>query len=416
MKTTDALDDDAPLHPFHPLEALKPFKPLAWALVISAMVHVLGFTALHAGGAHANESPDDALAEPILQASLIPATLIESPTLTALTNSANRAIPGASAGLTMQAAPPSIAQAHTSPPAAAPELATSTPAPLPDPTTEAPQKSSDAQAPIPSNPTATTTLAPAESQTAAVIPPAAIITAPAPITGPSTPEPAQAVAYRLPNQLTVHFEANSRGVMGKSVMAWKKSTDVLTQTTQYEAQLSTTATVLFKTFEHRFKSSGVINDLGLAPLNVEEKRTNGSIIATTVEPDKNRAIISSQAGFLPYDPQAHDLVSLMVQLAILAQTQPQWQQAGTAHDFTVYRPSGIKRWRFQSFGLANIVLGEKQLQTIYVRRVAVGAQADYEDQYHFWLDLNHYGFPVKMRVVDAKNNVSDIQMVDWQES
>jgi hypothetical protein len=228
-------------------------------------------------------------------------------------------------------------------------------------------------------------------------------------------EPAPSATYRLPNQVTLHYEANRSGFQGKSTLSWKKSIDAAAQSTRYEAQLASSATVLFKTFEHRFKSTGVINDWGLAPLRVEEKRTNGSTVATTIEPANNRVIISSKEGFLPYDPLAHDLVSLMVQLAILAQTQPSWQQAGTAQDFTVYRPSGIKRWRFQSMGITTITLGARQHQTVYVRRVTPSGEIDYEDQYHFWLDLNRYGFPVKMRLVDSKNNATDITMIDWQE-
>ncbi len=411
MKSTLSAEKDALLLP----KTLKPFKTLAWALLASLLIHALGFTALQAGGTHANEPPDGTFAEHVLQASLIPATLIESPTLSALTPPENPATATTAAAFTIQTASPATAPTQTPPLTVAPKPASPEPVHRPEQNTAPLPISSDSQALSPTTVAQPNSLAPIDIQTATLTSPGPIVTAPASLTRPTTPEVAQGSPYRLPNQLTVRFEANSSGVMGKSVLSWKKTSDLLTQTTQYDAQLSTTATVFFKTFEHRFKSSGVINSLGLAPLNVEEKRTNGSIIATTIEPDKNRAIISSQTGFLPYDPQAHDLVSLMVQLAILAQTQPQWQQAGTAHDFTVYRPSGIKRWRFQSFGLASIVLGEKQLETIYVRRVAIDSQADYESQYHFWLDLNHYGFPVKMRMVDAKNNVTDIQMVDWQE-
>jgi hypothetical protein len=48
--------------------------------------------------------------------------------------------------------------------------------------------------------------------------------------------------------------------------------------------------------------------------------------------------------------------------------------------------------------------------------VPLGAEPDFEDQFHFWLDLSLYGFPVKIRQIDSKGNVTDISMIDWQES
>jgi hypothetical protein len=211
----------------------------------------------------------------------------------------------------------------------------------------------------------------------------------------------------------VRYEAHVSGLSGKSVLTWKKTTQAHTQT--FEAQLISSATILFKTFEHRYKSSGVINTTGLMPLSVEEKRTSGNTVATTIEPDNKRVIISSKEGFLPYDPLGKDLVSLMLQLSIYTQTQPLWLKAGTAQDFTVYRPSGIKRWRFQSMGMDTIQLKDQLVQAVYIKRVPLSAEPDYEDQHHFWLDPKHYGFPVKMRLVDNKGRSTDIAMTDWQE-
>ncbi len=222
-----------------------------------------------------------------------------------------------------------------------------------------------------------------------------------------------AAHYQLPNQVVVRYEAHVSGLSGKSVLNWQKTVGPIGS--QYEAQLSSSATILFKTFEHRYKSSGAINAMGLAPLAVEEKRTNGSTVATTIEPDKQRVIISSKEGFLPYDPLGKDLVSLMLQLSINTQTQPLWLKAGTAQDFTVYRPSGIKRWRFQSMGMDTIQLKNQGVQAVYIKRVAIGSEPDYEDQHHFWLLPSKYGFPVKMRLVDNKGRTTDIVMTDWQE-
>jgi outer membrane biosynthesis protein TonB len=388
-------------------------KALTLAASLSLVLHGLSFVALDASGVRVNVQTDD-LDSHILEASLVPAHMITAPDISLQSSTSKSISDPMLTGMTMLSVPktapkPAPKSKNTSAPEAVVEPQTETPqtsAPIAEPNAVAQPPET---APLPATPEATVVEAKPLSPTV-VMPAVAAPSAPAP-----EPEAIKSKPYLLPNQLSVRYEANANGFQGKSVLSWKKSTDAQSLVTQYEAQLLSSASILFKTYEHRFKSTGVINSSGLAPLFVEEKRTNGSTISTTVEPDKNRVVISSKEGYLPYDPTAHDLVSLMVQLAIYAQTQPLWHQAGTAQDFTVYRPSGIKRWRFQSFGVTNIILGERQLSTIYVRRVAVGTEPDYESQYHFWLDLNHYGFPVKMRIVDTKNNTTDINMTAWQE-
>jgi hypothetical protein len=408
--------------------------PATWALAASLVLHLLGLTGVFLGGVRVPDKPDDLQNNPVIEAALLTAQMIEKPNLT-LNVAAKAVAPEPTAVLSMQ----TVAQASSNlPPKPVARLKSD---PKPEPKTAKPAKPEPApiiEAVVPANAlepikdlpaAAPPALANTES-TPPTIPPSAsptLLSQLPPITQlpqftplpPLPPVPditpsASSPNYRLPKQLNVRFEAHARGFIGKSILQWEKTTNGASS--KYEAQLSTTATVLFKSFEHRFKSAGMINGAGLAPLNVEEKRTNGSVVATTVEPSNNRVIISSKEGFLPYDPQAHDLVSLMVQLAIYAQVQPQWQQAGTAQDFTVYRPSGIKRWRFQSMGVVNITLGEKPLQTVHIRRVPLGAEPDFEDQFHFWLDLSRYGFPVKIRQIDSKGNVTDISMIDWQES
>jgi hypothetical protein len=215
--------------------------------------------------------------------------------------------------------------------------------------------------------------------------------------------------YSLPNQVSVRYETNYQGIAARSELQWKKIGEVGAQ--RYEASLITSALGM----ELRYKSVGLIGIKGLAPLAVEEKRPFKSAVATSIEPSNNRVIISSKEGFLPYDPMGHDLVSLIIQLGIYAQSLPQWSLPGIAQDFTVYRPNGIKRWRLQSQGLDTIQVRGEMRQVVYIRRIASDGQPDYEDQYHFWLDPKHYGFPVKMRQVDSAGKVTDIVMTDWKE-
>lgn len=226
-----------------------------------------------------------------------------------------------------------------------------------------------------------------------------------------------ASTYRLPTQLRVNYAANARGISGKASLVWRKGREAETggaSPNTYDAELNATVT-FFKTFQYGLKSSGQLTRSGITPLRIEEKRTNGSTVATTVEPQNNRVIISSQEGFQPYSAGGQDLLGLMLELGVFVQTQPKWATAGTAYDFVVYRPSGIKKWRFQSQGLQMIEVAGQQVQTVHIRRVATDNQPDFEDQQFLWLDPKRYGFPVKMRWVDSKQNVTDINMIEWLE-
>ena len=216
-------------------------------------------------------------------------------------------------------------------------------------------------------------------------------------------------AYRLPKLVKASYRAVYQGIPARSTLFWQTKADA--QGANYEAQLVSTAMGA----EHRYASRGRLADTGITPSWAEEKRPFKSAIAINIEPQNNRAIISSQTGFLPYTAGGQDALGMFLQLGVYVQSQPQWQRAGTAHDFVVYRPNGIKHWRIQSQGIQTVEIAGKQVSTVYLRRIPTDGQADYEDQYHLWLDPAHYGFPVKIRIVGNGDKVTEITMTDWVE-
>ncbi len=286
--------------------------PAVWAISASLALHGFGLSAWTIGNLSLNERFSDTENDKILDPSLIPVQMVDAPTLSQQHQSTAVSKPLGSTEFTSHDSAsvrpnelaPTVEEVAIAQPQINPENALESSA-VAESSATAVQANEPASvspsAPSHSSPTSIEQVGLSPAQTPLPLP-----------TSQPRPNTIPASLYRLPNQLTVRFEANTRGITGQSLLTWKKFGDSLNQNVKYDAQLVTSATVLFKVFEHSFKSSGVINSLGLAPLSVEEKRPNGSIIATTVEPDKNRSIISSQAGFLPFDPQAHDLVSLIL--------------------------------------------------------------------------------------------------------
>jgi hypothetical protein len=227
--------------------------------------------------------------------------------------------------------------------------------------------------------------------------PLALIPAPTVLDREPLASPVQ--AYRLPKQFTLRYSNVELPLSAHSVLTWAQSETP--DGTGYTAQWS----IPSPGGQSQLKSSGLMRSDGLAPRRLDEQRRNGSVVASSIEPDNQRVIISSKAGFLPYDPKGQDLLSLLVQLAIAAQTQPALHQAGVQLDYTVYRPTGIKRWRFQSMGLN----GSRLLE---LHRVPLGSEPDYEPWYQFVLDLNQQGLPAVIRWTDAKDKTSEWRLAE----
>jgi Protein of unknown function (DUF3108) len=183
---------------------------------------------------------------------------------------------------------------------------------------------------------------------------------------------------------------------------------------KYTAQMDIAVSLAFLSYHSSFKSEGVFDAQGVHPLRSEEKSSNKSMVAITAEPEQNRVSISNQTGFQPYHPKGQDLLSTIVQLGLLVQSQPQWAKAGTAQDFTVYRPGGIKSWHFQSQGVQTVMVNGVATPTVYVKRVSLDADSDYEDQQHLWLDPARHGLPVRIQIVKKDGQV-DLTMTQWEE-
>ena len=428
--------------------------PAVWAIGASALLHTAGLTGLGLGGLITDVQVFENTPSHIIEAGLLPATMVQG---------IDADLAGSTVGnlgSRLSAAPfnlepvPKVPKPTVPKPAAPPAPVKPMVKPQPKtpvadqaitpdksaidklaidkPATDKPTTDKPTLANTPSVNADNTTTNPqigqnetalAAPQQAGSAPPsnpavAAASNTPSQLSTPSTQPVLAPTSYKLPTQLKLSYAANARGLNGKATLNWRKTVDtksVEPDNASYEADL-TAAVTFFKTFQYGLKSSGSITRSGITPLKIEERRTNGSTIAITVEPQNKRVIISSQEGFQPYTPGGQDLLGLMLELGIFVQTQSKWSTAGTAYDFTVYRPSGVKKWRFQSQGMQTIEVAGKQVPTVHIKRIAADNQPDYEDQQFLWLDPARYGFPVKMRWVDNKQNVTDILMTEWQET
>ena len=215
--------------------------------------------------------------------------------------------------------------------------------------------------------------------------------------------------FKLPSKVRLSYEGRYLGLTAKTVVNWQQK--MVDTAVNYETDLR--ISWLFVSYTQR--SRGHVTVAGIKPLGSEEKSTKNAVTAIHFEPQNERVIISTQAGFQPYIAGGQDILGLMFQLAALVQSQPAWATAGTAQDFTVYLRSGVKQWRFLSHGIETLDIDGKPVQTIHVSRVPISAQPEFEDQQHFWLDPARYALPVKIKYVDARKDSKEVLLTSWEE-
>jgi hypothetical protein len=183
----------------------------------------------------------------------------------------------------------------------------------------------------------------------------------------------------------------------------------------YETELKTLSNDTDTETDLRYLAKGNLTVYDLRPTRIEESTAKKSMVATTIDRYIRRAVISSQEGFVAYDDTRQDLLSIIIQLGINQQLEPRWFVAGTTQDFKVYRPTGLTTWRFQSQGIETVKVGEKSLDLLYIKRVPLDDQLDYEEEQHLWLDPKRYGFPVKMRFTRQNGQNTEFILSDWKE-
>jgi Protein of unknown function (DUF3108) len=250
-------------------------------------------------------------------------------------------------------------------------------------------------------------LALAPLYTAASTPPAA-----SPVTAASAPN----AVFTLPAQLRAQYSGVGKygkfPLSGSGLITWNSRSDSATAAgTPYDASLEIGA--LF--YKSVLTSQGVVNGAGIHPRRTEEKNTGKTAVVIATDVANNRVSISGKEGFQPYDASGQDLLTVIAQLGVSVQTQPQWRIAGAQKTFAVYRPGGLKHWRFQSQGLQTLLINGVAVPTIYVVQLAEDGGIDQDDQHHLWLDPARHGFPIKLRKIKKGGDYVELTLKDWQE-
>ncbi len=223
----------------------------------------------------------------------------------------------------------------------------------------------------------------------------------------------RAASFTLPTQLRAHYAGV--GKYGKiplsvtGVITWQ--TKAVGDTFQYEAALNIGA--MF--YKSTVQSQGVVNATGIHPLRTEEKNTGKAASIITSDPTSKQVTITGKEGVQPYNINGQDLLTVIAQLGTFVQTQLKWRISGEQTTFSVYRPSGIKPWRFQSQGMQTVTVNGIAVPTVHVVQIPLEGAEALDEQHHFWLDPARHGFPIKLRKVKNASEYVELTLKDWQE-
>jgi hypothetical protein len=223
--------------------------------------------------------------------------------------------------------------------------------------------------------------------------------------------------FTLPAHLQANFSFIGKygrfPLSGDGLLTWDTRADAANSAiAPYDASLNIGA--LF--YKSTLKSQGVVTATGIHPRRTEEKVTGRNAIVIATDTVNARVSISGKEGFQPYDANGQDLLTVIAQLGVYVQTQPQWHMAGTEKVFSVYRPSGLKHWRFQSQGVQTVQFNGAAVSTVYVVELPESGAQDTDEKHHFWLDPSRHGFPIKLRKVKKNGDFVELTIKDWQES
>jgi hypothetical protein len=220
-------------------------------------------------------------------------------------------------------------------------------------------------------------------------------------------------SFTLPTQLRAQYSGVGKygkiPLSGTGVITWqtKGAADAM----RYEAALEIGA-LFYKSTLH---SQGVVNAAGIHPLRTEEKNTGKAASIITIDPKTKTATVTGKEGTMPFDATGQDLLTVIAQLGTFVQTQPQWRVAGEQKTFSVYRPGGLKPWRFQSQGMQTVTVNGAALPTVHIVQISHHGATDQDEQHHFWLDPARHGFPIKLRKVKSGGDYVELTLKDWQE-
>jgi hypothetical protein len=165
------------------------------------------------------------------------------------------------------------------------------------------------------------------------------------------------------------------------------------------------ASILFFTLLN-FKSAGVIDDFGVAPVLYSEKRFRRSVTNTHFHRERNTISFSASTVTYPRKGGEQDRASIIWQLTGIGRGDGEKFKPGAEIDFFVAGVRDAAPWRVRVIGEEQIEIGSGTVSAWHVERIP--KQGSYDQKLDIWLAPQHEWFPVKLRFTETNGEYLDM--------
>ncbi|MGD9835923.1 MAG: DUF3108 domain-containing protein [Piscinibacter sp.] len=191
-------------------------------------------------------------------------------------------------------------------------------------------------------------------------------------------------ATQLPPPLTLRYELRRGRLSGSGDLHWRPEAG------RYGLRLEGSVMGLNVLTQD---SSGALDAHGLVPERFTDQRARRPMVAANFEREAGRIRFSGPSHEVPWQPGVQDRLSWMVQLAAVAQAEPQRLAAGERIVLQVVGARGdASTWAFRSLGPETLTLFAEPIETVRLLREP---RHPYDTRVEVWLDPARHHLPVR---------------------
>jgi hypothetical protein len=189
----------------------------------------------------------------------------------------------------------------------------------------------------------------------------------------------------------INAEQSGLKLQGSGLVQWR------VQPHQYSVHNETRAQLFGKILDTR--SEGKIDNFGLAPAQLVEKRLRKDTTTTTFNADSKTITFSQSAQTYPLTGGEQDRTSIVWQLLSIARAVPKKFVPGTEWKFFVAGEKDAEPWTFKVIKREKIVTPKGEFNAIHVFRAPPPDSR--EQKLDIWLAPTLEWYPVRLRFTDA---------------
>lgn len=191
-------------------------------------------------------------------------------------------------------------------------------------------------------------------------------------------------ATRLPPPLMLHYELRRGRLSGSGELLWRPAGG------RYSLRLEGSVIGLNVLTQ---ESTGTLEPHGLAPERFTDQRARRPMVAANFEREAGRIRFSGPSTELPWQAGVQDRLSWMMQLAGVAEAEPQHLASGERIVMQVVGARGdASIWAFRSLGPEPLAIFGDSLATVHLLREP---RHPYDTRVEVWLDPARHHLPVR---------------------